>query len=64
MCVEGRGKCEMPECMSGEWGAKCNGNLVTYRGAKQIKYIKNILRDQIGIGRKGSYKHRIGGKVE
>lgn len=66
VCVEERGQCETPEpeCMSGEWDAKSNGNLVTYRGTKQIKYIKNILRDQIGIGRKGRYKHRIGGKVE
>lgn len=62
MCVEGRGQCETPERVSGEWGANSNGNLVTYRGAKQLKYFKNILRDQIGIGRKGSYKHRIGEK--
>lgn len=64
MCVEGRGQCETPEPehVIGEWGANRNGNLVTCRGTEQLKYFKNILRDQIGIGRRGSYKHRTGKK--
>lgn len=50
-----------PSSVSGEWRASSRGKWVTYKGTEQIKCTKDD-GDYFGLGRKRSYRYRIGEK--